>query len=332
MPPCLIASHSQWFFDQFLAPALAERDDPPQVLRVDPQEGYPVLLEALRQHQGEILLTGWGSVPLPESLLDDCSHLKYLCHLTGEMRNVIPRSLIARGLLVTNWGDAISHIIAEAALYLVLSCLRRAVQCQMHMHLRQGWAEGAGLPRSLFGRRVGLHGFGNIARQFALLLAPFRCQVSAYSPPVPREIFDRYGVRREAQLERLFAENDVIVELEALTPQTAGMVDAGLLRRIPPGSVFVNVGRGKVVDQAALIELAKGGQVAIGLDVYAEEPLEADSPLRGLENVFLTPHTAGPTPDSYPILGRYALDNVRAYFEGRPLKSVVGLAEYDRIT
>jgi phosphoglycerate dehydrogenase-like enzyme len=332
MPPCLIASHSQWFFDQFLAPALAACGDPPQVLRVDPQEGYPGLLQAFRQHQSEVLLTGWGSVLLPESFLEDCPSLKYVCHLTGEMRNVIPRSLIARGLLVTNWGDAISHIIAEAALYLVLSCLRQAVQCQMHMHLRQGWAEGAGVPRSLFERRVGLHGFGNIARQLALLLAPFHCRVSAYSPPVPQAIFDRFGVRREAQLERLFAENDLIVELEALTPQTVGMVDAGLLGCIPQGGVFVNVGRGKVVDQAALIELAKAGQVAIGLDVYAEEPLAADSPLRGLENVFLTPHTAGPTPDGYPILGRYALDNVRAYLEGRPLKSVIGLPEYDRIT
>jgi phosphoglycerate dehydrogenase-like enzyme len=149
---------------------------------------------------------------------------------------------------------------------------------------------------------------------------------------VPDAIFEAACVRRETSLERLFTENDVIVELEALTPETRQMVGRNLLERIRPGGIFVNAGRGKVVCQADLEEIAARGQIFFGLDVLEEEPLPADSPLRGLETVFITPHIGGPTPDRYSRCGEYALANLRAFYRGQPLRSVIGVAEYDRMT
>lgn len=133
-------------------------------------------------------------------------------------------------------------------------------------------------------------------------------------------------------LESLFSENDVIVELEALTDETKRIVDEKLLRTIPANGVFVNVGRGADVDEAALARVAKEGRIQIGLDVYEEEPLPRGSPLRGLDNVLLLPHVGGPTTDRRVDAGDHALGNLRAYRSGIELKGVFDLEVYDRST
>jgi len=327
----LIALLTQAVYDDFIRP-LPDDALKAGLRRLDPAEGYAALVQALNESQSPVLMIGWGSLSLPDTFMHDCPSVRYVCHLAGGVRTLVPRALIERGLLVTNWGNVIADTIAEAALFLTLGCLRRAVQVQMNMHVRRGWREGVGEPRSLIGRTVGVHGFGFIARQLVRLLEPFQCRVSAYSPSVPDEVFEQCRVRRETALEGLFAGNDVIVELAALTQKTAGMVDERLLRLVRPGGVFVNVGRGAVVDEVALARIAAEGKIWVGLDVYAREPLSPESPLRGLENVLLTPHAAGPTQDRRYLCGVHALNNLRAFFGGEPMESIITLAEYDRMT
>lgn len=331
-PSLIIASLSKDSFKQFLCDNHRQDEIVSSILRVDPEASYSHLVEAINLHGAEILLTGWGSVPLSENFTRDCPTIRYVCHLTGELRWLLPRSLIQDGLLVTNWGSAISDNVAEGALFLILACCRRATHSIMTMHVRNGWDLNIEPPASLLEKRVGIHGFGNIARQLILLLKPFRCSVSAYSPPVSDALFEAYSTRRETSLEHLFEQNDVIVELEALTPQTENLVGKNLLERIKPGGVFVNSGRGKVVVERDLEEIASRGSIFIGLDVYNQEPLPTDSPLRGLENVFLTPHLSGPTPDRYSFCGEHALANIRSYLLGEPLEGLIGVAEYDRMT
>ena len=102
-----------------------------------------------------------------------------------------------------------------------------------------------------------------------------------------------------------------------------------LLRLMPPGAAFVNVGRGKVVDEDALLRVAREGRIQVGLDVFATEPLPADSGFRGLPNAVLLPHIAGPTLERRRDAGTHALENLRAYAEGRPLKAVITPEVYD---
>jgi phosphoglycerate dehydrogenase-like enzyme len=328
----VIASLSQANFERFFIQNSKNRKFLSQIHLVDPGLSYANLVEQINAFRAEVLLTGWGSVPLPESFQRDCPSIRYVCHLTGELRWLLPRSLIQNGLSVTNWGSAISDNVAEAALFLILSCCRRATNVVVTMHIRRGWDLSTEPPVSLFDKRVGIHGFGNIAQQLTLLLKPFRCLISAYSPPVPDAVFKAFSTKRETSIKNLFEQNDVIVELEALTPQTEKLVGMNLLERIRPGGVFVNVGRGKVVDQHALEKVASRGGIFIGLDVFDQEPLPADSALRGLDNVFLTPHFAGPTSDRISLCGQHALANILAYHQGDPLNSVIGLSEYDRMT
>jgi phosphoglycerate dehydrogenase-like enzyme len=284
---------------------------------------------ALAAANPEVLLTCWKSPPLPAQLPPD---LRYVCYLAGSIKRQITRPHLEGGLLVTNWGGSISRIVAEWALFHILSCLRRATHWTFAMHREGGWKSGNTETASLFGRRVGLHGFGSVARELVRLLQPFACTISAFAPDVDAATEARHGIRRAATLESLFAENEIIVELAPLIPATTGSVTEKHLRLIPAGGVFVNVGRGAVVDEAALLRVAREGRIMIGLDVFGVEPLPPDSGFRGLPNVTLTPHLAGPTTDRRRDAGEFGVANLRAYAEDRPLQAVITPKVYDAST
>jgi len=277
----------------------------------------------------EVLVTCWKTPPLPAQLPPN---LRYVCHLAGSVKKLVTREHLAAGLSVSNWGGSISRIVAEWALFHILSSLRRATHWTLVMHREGGWKSGSTETASLFGRRVGLHGFGLVARELIKLLSPFGCSLSAFAPDVDEAAAARFGLRRAASLEDLFANNDIIVELAPLIPATTGSVTEKHLRLIPPGGVFVNVGRGAVVDEAGLLRVAQEGRLNMGLDVFSVEPLPVDSGLRGLANVTLTPHLAGPTTDRRRDAGEFALENLQAYAEGRPLLAAITARVYDAST
>jgi phosphoglycerate dehydrogenase-like enzyme len=285
--------------------------------------------ELLAARDPEILLTCWKTRPLPARLPP---RLRYVCHLSGSIKQIVTREHLERGLIASNWGGSISRIVAEWALFHILSCLRRATFWTLAMHHEGGWKNGHTETSSLFGRRVGLHGFGQVARELTGLLHAFSCEISAFAPDVDAAAEARYGVKRAASLEELFGENEVIVELAPLIPATIGSVTEALLRRIRPGGVFVNVGRGAVVDEVALVQIAREGKITVGLDVFTVEPLPPDSALRGLPNVTLTPHLAGPTTDRRRDAGQFALENLRAYVRGQPLQAVITPHTFDGMT
>lgn len=279
----------------------------------------------------EILVACWKTPALPAVLPP---RLRYVCYVSGSVKRLLSRAHLENGLLVTNWGGSISRTVAEAAMFHILACLRQASYWALAMHQPgvAAWKNGRSDARSLFGRSVGLHGFGPVARELVGLLRPWQCPVSVFAPDLTPDLARTYGVTPAASLDALFAGNEILVELAPLIPATIGSVDERRLRLIRPGGVFVNVGRGAVVDEAALLRVAREGHLSVGLDVFAEEPLPADSGFRALPRVHLTPHLAGPTLDRYPDAGAFALRNLAAYAAGRPLEAVITPAIYDLST
>jgi phosphoglycerate dehydrogenase-like enzyme len=283
----------------------------------------------LAQADPEVLLACWRTPPLPPTLPPG---LRYVCYVTGSVRHIVTRAQIEAGLRVTNWGNVISRTVAECALFHTLACLRRAPHWTLEFHHERGWRGGWQQVRSLFGRRVGVHGYGAVAREFLKLIPPFGCHVSVLAPDFDAAEAARTGFQPCASLDQLFGENDIIVELAPLNPVTRGSVDERILRLIRPGGVFVNVARAGITDEAALLRVAQAGEISLGLDVFVQEPQPADSPWRGLRNVSVTPHIAGPTLDRYPDAGAHALRNLRAYAAGEPLTTLVTPRSYDQAT
>lgn len=299
------------------------------------QEWERLLLE----FRPSVLVSAWSTPRLPEHLCGKFSaFLQYVCNLTGTVRHVVPRSYLEAGVRVSNWGDSISRSVAECALMHILCGLRRTVGLTLALHVERQWNEWdpslaiAADIEGLFEKRVGIHGFGNVARKLVDLLKPFSVSIQSYSPGVPDELFQIKGVRQVQSIEALFADNDVVVELEAAVPAYYKIVDERVLRLLKPGAVFVNLGRGALVDEAALARVAVEGKIQIGLDVYEQEPLAKDAVFRGLPNVLLTPHIGGPTVDRRVDAGRVALRNLQRFFRSEPLEQEVTLEVYDRLT
>lgn len=297
-----------------------------------PTDG-PAPLELLAATNPEIVLSAW-STPRLESLLEKPGcRIAYVCHLTGSVRNVVPRSFIERGGKVTNWGTFVSTTVAEHGLLLALAALRNL----------PGWSAVIAGPRTsqaarvlgtrtLVGRRVGIHGFGGVAQALVTLLRPFNVSVVAWSAGVPSGVFREHGVGQADSLDDLFSRSEVLFECEALTPQTRGIVSAQTLARLPDGAIFVNIARGELVDESALRQEASSGRLRLALDVVASEPLTTSSPMFGLGGTVLSPHIGGPTYDLWHPIGAYAAANLERFVAGQPLLSPVTLEVFDRST
>jgi phosphoglycerate dehydrogenase-like enzyme len=289
----------------------------------------------LEETQPTVLVSCWSTPPLPPSLLEkDSFPLRYVCHTTGTVKSKVPREFLTKGGLVTNWGNVISHNVAEHALLLILASLRNINSWRKQVVAPyDGYGNAFKLKTaSLRGKKVGIHGIGNVAGELIKLLQPFDVECRSFSQGVPSSYIREKGCIPCASLEELFRESEVVVECEALTPQSTGSVREEHFRLMPEGSVFVNVGRGAVVDEKALARVAAEGHIQVALDVFEREPLLPDSPLLTIENAVLSPHIAGPTNDWFHRCGDYAMENVDRYLAGQSLNGLVTLEIYDRTT
>ena len=300
----------------------------PTACYFNPEELNANWHKIMRTSSPEIIVSSWSTPLIPA----DLPPLRYVCHTGGSIRHFLPRLALERGVLVTNWGTTLSETVAEAALSMTLAALRRTQHFGEVMHRGLGWEQSPAGTLSLFERRVGIHGFGAISRCLVPLLRPFRTPIRVFSEHVPDSELAKFNVERAQSLEDLFGWADILIELAALTLATQGMVTADLLGRLRPGSIFVNVGRGKVVDEDALYRIALKSGVRIALDVYRAEPLPRESPLRGLDDVTLFPHVAGLPADRIALAGELALRNLEHYMRGEELEAVFTTEMFDRST
>ncbi|MBK1878490.1 hypothetical protein JIN87_16535 [Pelagicoccus mobilis] len=288
--------------------------------------------ELLARHNPKVIVGGWSLPQLPDGVSWMAPRLEYLCYVPGTVRDKVSCKMIEKGLLVTNWGRSISRTVAECALLLGLSCVRRSGYWNDRMHHHGEWKDDFVTTKSLFDRRVGIHGYGAIAKELIRLLSVFTSKVTVFSDGVPKGVFDYDGVECSDSLNSLFSENDVIFEVEALTPERVGVVDEALLRSIPEGGAFVNVARGDLVESKGLLNVAKEGRLQIGLDVFNEEPLPATHGLRGCMNVMLSPHIAGPTTDRMVDAGDHAIENLKRFCRGEAVVGPITPEVYERLT
>lgn len=228
----------------------------------------------------------------------------------------------ARGVRVVDTTHGSSWPTAEWALALALVGLRNAAAYFRRLTAHQPAFPGGARPRSgpgydaaeLSGRRVGMIGFGRLGRHLARLLAPFHADIVAFDPFAPRDLAEAYDVAF-GPLEAALGQ-DVVFCLVPLTPLTRGMIGPLELDRLRPGSVFVNVSRGQVVDSDALLARLKRGDVRACLDVFDPEPVPPGSPLLDLPNVFVSPHIGGVTEESRRRFFSLMVDECLRVFRG----------------
>jgi phosphoglycerate dehydrogenase-like enzyme len=188
----------------------------------------------------------------------------------------------------------------------------------------RAWPEIRQPFRELSGQTLFLVGLGEIGREVARLGKALGMRTVGFrrtEGPPPEWVDEVHGPQRLAELA---GRADAMVVSLPLTDQTAGLVDRATIERLPPGCIFVNIGRGAVVDEPALVDALRDRRIAGAvLDVFATEPLPADSSLWTLPNVLVTPHAAALSARENERITELFVDNLRRYLDGRPLRNLV---------
>ncbi|VWC28146.1 2-hydroxyacid dehydrogenase [Burkholderia metallica] len=269
---------------------------------------------AIAEHGGTIraVLTN-GSTGLTATEIDRLPQLTFVSALGAGYEHIDVAHAKARGITVVTGAGTNDDCVADHAFALLLAAVRNVVQ--LDAKTRAGvWREGLPMPPNVSGKKLGIVGLGKIGEKCARRAAGFDIEIGYHNrseKPVPYRYFDR--------VDALAQWADFLI---VATPGGAGtrhLIDRAVLDALGPGGFVVNVSRGSVVDTAALAEALRDGRIAgAGLDVYEGEP-EPPRALTDLDNVVLTPHMGGWSPEALDRSVRQFIDNAERHFSGQPV-------------
>lgn len=285
----------------------------------------------------DAVITGWGTPPFPAEALEAAVKLRLIAHSAGSVKHLFPedtveRLLIPRGVVVFSANEAIALNVAEAAVGLLIMASRRWPDFVFAIRHAGEWRP-PGVPingQYLRGATIGIVGASAVGREVIRLLGPWDVKILVYDPYLSEEEAQRLGVERVG-LDELFDRADHVSIHAPATPETQHMVGAQQLKRLRDGAVIVNTARGSIIDHDALYAEARTGRILAALDVTEPEPLPPDSPLRRLENVYITPHVSGAGYYGYFKIGEMTLQALRDFFAGRPVRGAVDLSRLSRL-
>ncbi|MDP3548144.1 MAG: NAD(P)-dependent oxidoreductase, partial [Phreatobacter sp.] len=251
-------------------------------------------------------------------LLSAGAKLEAIGRLGVGLDNIDVEACKARGIAVLPATGANDVAVAEWAIATILVLLRGAYFATDAVAAGT-WPRERLMGREIHGKVLGLVGFGAIARETAIRARAMGMSIIAADPFVKADdpAWERIGAR-SVDLATLLAEADAVSLHVPLTAETRDLIDAERLRAMKPDAVIVNAARGGVIDEAALAEALKAGDIAAAaLDVFNVEPLKAGSPLAGCPNLILTPHIAGVTVESNVRVSSVTAANVRRVLMGK---------------
>jgi lactate dehydrogenase-like 2-hydroxyacid dehydrogenase len=259
-----------------------------------------------------------SNLEVPAALVERLPKLEIIA-TNGVGYELIPLALAARrGIAVSNTPDVLNAAVAELCIGSLLALLRQLPQADRYV--REGRWRGASFPltSSLAGKQVGIVGLGRIGKDIARRLAPFGVAL-AYHGRSDQQLAWRF----EADLMALARDVDVLIVAAPGGAETARMIDASVLEALGPKGILVNVARGSLVDEEALLAaLAQKRIAGAALDVFDREP-DIDARFFGLENVLLMPHIGSATQETRAAMAQLMLVNVRSWFgSGRVLTPV----------
>jgi phosphoglycerate dehydrogenase-like enzyme len=275
--------------------------------------------------QAEILLGDWsGAIPVTAGLVAASPRLAFVQQPSVGVDSVDVAACTAAGVPVANAGAANAVSVAEWCVGATFAVMRSFVHGDQEMRAGR-WPQleiaqrGGG---ELTGRRIGIVGMGQIARESAQRYVALGCDVAHWSRT--ERTAEEAGGARWLPLDDLLRHAEVLVVLIALAAETRGLLGAEQLALLPSGGFVINAARGGIIDEGALLAAIQAGALAGGaLDVYETEPIPADSPLRAEDRLLLSPHAAGATREAQGRLITAVVDNVRRAVSGEPVTDVV---------
>ena len=283
----------------------------------DPQDQTP---ERLAQYAHVRILLTSGSVGCSAAQLAALPKLELICAVGAGYENIDLKAAKERGIVVGNGAGTNDNCVADHAMALLLAAVRRIAQLDSHTR-GGGWRDSMAPLPNVSGKRMGILGLGTIGRKIARRGLGFDMDIGYHNRRrIEDEPYAYFGSPGE-----LAAWADYLIVTTPGGPATKHMVNAEVLEALGPKGFVINVARGSVVDTAALANALKTGAIkGAGLDVYEGEPV-FPAVLKGLDNIVVTPHVAGTSPEAIEASFRRFIDNATRHFSGQPLASAVPL-------
>jgi phosphogluconate 2-dehydrogenase len=285
-------------------------------------EGIAQLRDALPRAQG---LLG-ASLKLDAQLLDLAPNLEAIASVSVGVDNYDIDYLTERRILLSNTPDVLTETTADTGFALILATARRVVELANMVRAGQ-WQRNIGpahFGTDVHGKTLGIIGMGRIGEALAQRgHFGFGMPVIYHSHSPKPAVEQRFNAQYRSMTE-LLQQADFICLTLPLTAETEGLIGAEEFALMRPESIFINISRGKVVDETALIQALRTRQIrAAGLDVFEREPLQTDSPLLTLNNVVATPHMGSATNETREAMARCAVDNLLMALAGERPKNLV---------
>jgi len=265
------------------------------------------------------VIVGWN---VPPEVVRRAERLRWIHSTAAGVDQLLFPELLQREVLLTSSSGIHAEPLSEHVLG-VLLMLSRRLHIAVRQQLARRWDRRTVLGDELGGKTLGILGLGAIGRAIAERARVFGMRVIGTrrsGAPVPHveQVFPPEG------LDEVLRRSDVLVVVLPLTPATRGLIGARELALLPPGAFLINVGRGAIVQEAALVDALRAGRLAgAALDVFEQEPLPPESPLWDLPQVIITPHVSGTTPRYYDRAIPLFCENLRRFLRGDPLLNVV---------
>ncbi|WP_157265317.1 NAD(P)-dependent oxidoreductase [Azohydromonas aeria] len=264
------------------------------------------LIALCRQHDPVAIIVRYGKVN--GAVMDAAPSLKVISKHGSGTDTIDKAAAAQRGIQVKAAVGANAAAVAEHALALLLACAKSVVQLDERMHAGH-WDKATHKSLELAGRTVGLVGLGAIGLRFARMAHAMDMRVIGFDP-YARDLPDYV---QSVDLETIWRESDAISLHCPLTADNAKLLNARTLAQCKPGVIVVNTARGGLIDEGALLEAVRSGQVrSAGLDSFAVEPMTAPHPFHGEKRITLSPHIGGVTSDAYVNMGVAAAQNALA--------------------
>jgi phosphoglycerate dehydrogenase-like enzyme len=278
----------------------------------------------------DALLTCWGAPRMTPEVLDAACKLRIIAHSAGSVKSFIGEEVLARGIKVSSAAAAMAPAVAEFALILTMLGMQPVHLYNDALHNDpNGWdtKQRLGFGPEIASSRIGVVGAGLVGRQYITKVMALGAEVVVADPYLSEADAVTLGVERIA-LPELMSSCPTVAIHAPTTPETHHMISTAELAAMPDNGFLINTARSWIVDQDALLAELQSGRLRAALDVFDQEPLPADHPLRSLPNVILTPHVAGASVRTNRRQGEYAVEDLRRFFNDEPLAQEVTLERY----
>jgi phosphogluconate 2-dehydrogenase len=270
-------------------------------------------------------IIGSGLAITPE-LLDAAPNLEVISTISVGYDNIPVDELTRRGIMLCNTPDVLTETTADTGFTLIMATARRVVELAEWVKADQ-WQASVGpalYGSDVHGKTLGMVGFGRIGQAVAKRGALGFGMKVLYSNASPKPAIEQQLGATRRELDELLAESDFVCVTVPLTAETERLIDAQQFALMKRTAIFINIARGKVVDESALINALENGVIkAAGLDVFEQEPLSASSPLPQMPNVVALPHIGSATHETREAMAQRAVDNIRLALQGEPPISLV---------